>query len=135
MAITARVSRKELERVAGLAYEGQTLRVILCNVGLTGYTSESTVAEWQSVEVATGNGYSAFSSVVGVGSYSVVKGAYVMPVVEAAFTATGDGFGYDRIVVYVDGATYPHSVITESPNIILLAGQTQTYNIFLWQDD
>jgi hypothetical protein len=135
MAIVTRVSKKELERVAGIAYEGETINVMLCNVGLTGFTSESLVSDWQTVEVATANGYSRFSDTIQVGSYSAVSGAYVMPSVVAQFSSTGVGFGYDRIVVYIEGSIYPHSVITESPNIILVGGQTQTYRISLWQDD
>lgn len=135
MAIVTTVSRKELERVAGIAYEGETINVMLCNVGLTEFTSESLVSDWQTVEVATANGYSRFSDTIQTGSYSVISGAYIMPSIVAQFSATGDGFGYDRIVIYVQGSLYPHSVIAESPNIILVAGQTQTYRISLWQDD
>jgi hypothetical protein len=135
MAIVTTVSTKELERVAGIAYEGKTVYVMLCSVGLTGFTANNLVSEWQSVEVAAANGYSRFSGVIQTGSYSVVSGAYVMPSINAQFSATGIGFGYDRVVVYLDGSSYPHSVITESPNIILLGGQTQTYRISLWQDD
>jgi hypothetical protein len=39
------------------------------------------------------------------------------------------------VVLYIDGATYPHSVIAEDPNITLLAGQTQTYRLDISQDD
>jgi hypothetical protein len=135
MALTVSLSVKELERVAALAYEGETLKVMLTNVGATGYTSSSTVTNWQSVELASSNGYARASTVIGTGSYNGTTARYELPNYDAVFTASGSGFTYDTIVVYVDGATYPHSVITESPNIVLVAGQTQTYRISLNTDD
>jgi hypothetical protein len=134
MTLTIALSQKELERVAALAYEGETLKVMLCSVGGTGYDAEDTVANWQTVE-QSGNGYVRYSTTVGTGSYNGTSGKYELPTVSAAFTATGAGYSYDRIVIYVDGATYPHSVIAESPNITLSAGQTQTYAIDLNTND
>lgn len=134
MALTTTLSQKELARVANAAYEGETLKVMLCSVGATGYTAESTVANWQSVE-KSGNGYVRFSSVIATGAYDATDARYEMPDIDAAFTATGAGYSYDRIVVYVDGATYIHSLIAEDPNITLAAGQTQTYRIQLVTDD
>jgi hypothetical protein len=134
MALTTTISQKELARVAGLAYEGETLKVMLCSVGATGYTAESTVANWQSVE-KSGNGYVRYSTTIAAGSYDAVDGRYEMPAIDAAFTATGAGYSYDRIIVYIDGATYIHSMIVENPNITLAAGQTQTYRTQLVTDD
>jgi hypothetical protein len=134
MALTTVISQRELARVANLAYEGETLKVMLCSVGATGYTAESTVANWQSVE-KSGNGYVRFSSVIATGAYDATDARYEMPALDAAFTATGAGYSYDRIVIYVDGSTYVHSVINEDPNIALAAGQTQTYRIQLVTDD
>lgn len=133
MAQTTTISQKELERVAALAYEGETLKVMLCtNSG--SLTAQSTVANWQSVE-KSGNGYVRYSEVVGTGAWNGTAAAYVMPDIDAAFTATGAGYSYDTVVLYIDGATYPHSIIVESPNITLSAGQTQTYRLSLRQDD
>ena len=134
MALTTTISQKELQRVAALAYEGETLKVMLCSVGATGYTAESTVANWQSVE-KSGNGYVRYSTTIAAGSYDAVDGRYEMPAIDAAFTATGAGYSYDRIICYIDGATYIHSLIVEDPNITLAAGQTQTYRIQLVTDD
>lgn len=134
MALTISVSPKELQRVAYEAYEGLTLKVMLCSVGATGYTPSSTVANWQSVE-KSGNGYVRASNVIGTGSYNGTTARYELPSYDAEFTATSTGYSYDRVVVYIDGATYPHSVLTEDPNIVLLAGQTQTYRISLNTDD
>jgi hypothetical protein len=135
VALTVSLSVKELERVAALAYEGETLKVMLCVVGSSGYTSSSTVANWQSVELASSNGYARASTVIGTGSYNATTARYELPAYDAEFTASGAGFTYDRIVVYIDGATYPVSVLTEDPNIVLLADQTQTYRISLTTDD
>jgi hypothetical protein len=134
MALTTTVSQKELARVAGLAYEGETLKVMLCSVGATGYTAESTVANWQSVE-KSGNGYVRYSTTIAAGSYDAVDGRYEMPAIDAAFTATGAGYSYDRMICYIDGETYIHSLIAEDPNITLAPGQTQTYRIQLTTDD
>jgi len=134
MALTTTISQKELARVAGLAYEGETLKVMLCSVGVSGFTAESTVANWQTVE-QSGNGYVRYSEVIATGAYDAVDARYEMPAIDADFTATGAGYTYDRIVIYIDGETYIHSLITEDPNIALAAGQTQTYRVTLTTDD
>jgi hypothetical protein len=134
MALTTTVSQKELERVASQAYEGQTLKVMLCSVGATGYTAESTVTNWQSVE-KSGNGYARYSEVIGTGSYNAGTGRYELPDIDAVFTATSSGYTYDRVILYIDGSTYIHSMLTENPNIALAAGQTQTYRLSLNTDD
>lgn len=134
MALTTSVSVKELERIASLAYEGETIKVMLCSVGTTGLTSASTVASWIATE-ESGNGYTRFSVVLGTGSYNTIDGRYNLPIINAAFSATGAGYTYDSIVIYVEGSLHPHSVITEDPNIVLLSGQTQTYRITLASDD
>jgi hypothetical protein len=134
MAQSTIISTKELQRQAALCFEGKTIKVLLANIGATGYNSESTVANWQSVEV-TGLGYVRFSQVIATGSYSNTAAAYVIPNIDAQFTAGGSGWGFDRIVIYIDGETYPHSIISENPSIYLQAGQTQTYRLSLRQDD
>lgn len=134
MAITTSISSKELKRIAGLAYEGETLKVMLCSVGVTGYTEESTVANWQSVE-KSGSGYVRYSEVIGTGSYNSTTGRYELPVIDAEFSASGGVINYDRIVLYIDGEIYPHSVLTENPNLILQDGQTQTYRLTLNTDN
>jgi hypothetical protein len=134
MALTTTISQKELARVASLAYEGETLKVMLCSVGVSGFTAESTVANWQSVE-QSGNGYVRYSEVIGTGSYDSVDARYEIPAIDAEFTATGAGYTYDRIVIYIDGETYIHSLIQEDPNIALAPGQTQVYRVTLTCDD
>ena len=133
MAQTISISQKELERIAVTMYEGETLVVMLCSVGVTGYTSNSLISDWETVE-KVGNGYVRYNAVIGTGSYSGTAGAYVLPDIDAEFTATVP-YNYDSVVIYIDGALYPYSVITESAGVALLAGQTQIYRISLRTDD
>lgn len=134
MALTTTISQKELQRQAALVFEGETLKVMLCAVGVSGYTAESTVANWQSVELS-GNGYARYSTAIGTGSYDSGTGTYKLPDINAAFTASGVGYTYDRVVLYIDGETYIHSILTEAPAVVLSPGQTQTYQLSLRQDD
>lgn len=133
MAQTVSISTKELKRQAGLAFEGKVLKVMLCNLTTEGYTAESTVVNWQSVELS-GNGYSRFSSVIQTGAYDSISGSYVIPSINAEFSATGM-YSYNRIVIYIDGEAYVHSIVQEDPLVILSTGQIQTYSISLRQDD
>lgn len=134
MPLSIEVSKKELERIAGLAYEGRVLQVMLCEAGITGYTAESSVADWQSAELS-GNGYIRYSTSIPSGSYDAVDTRYEIPPILASFTATGSGYSFDRIIIYIDGETYIHSMIAESTNATILAGQTQTYSIQLSTDN
>jgi sulfur transfer complex TusBCD TusB component (DsrH family) len=134
MALTTTISTKELQRVAVAAYEGETLKVMLCQVGVTGFTAENTVAQWITTEIS-GNGYVRYSELIAAGAYNTTDGRYDLPVVDAEFVATELGYTYDRIVLFIDGATHPHSVIEEDPNIVLLAGQKQTYRLTINCDD
>jgi hypothetical protein len=134
MTATSTIAQKELKRQAGLCFEGETLKVMLCAVASTGYTAESTVANWQSAELS-GNGYSRGSEVIGTGSYDSGTGTYKMPDINVTYTASGSGFTYDRVALYIDGETYLHSLIVEDPAIVLSPGQSQTYTISLRQDD
>lgn len=134
MAQITTISTKELQRQAAACLEGKAVRVMLCSAGSTGYTEESTVANWQSVE-KSGSGYVRFSGTLGTGSYNATTARYELPYIDAAFTCSTTAYSYDRVVVYFNGETYIHSLITESPNITLSPGQTQTYRITFSQDD
>jgi hypothetical protein len=133
MAQSVAISPNELTRVGALAYGGKTIKVMLCNVGVTGYDSSSTVANWQSVELS-GAGYVRYSQAIPAGSYNIGAAAFVIPDIDASFTSTS-GSSFDRIIIYIDGETYVHSVISESPNISIAAGQTITYRLSLRSDD
>lgn len=150
MAATAEISPKEFKRIATAAYEGKRIRVSLAAVGTTGYNSESTRLDWDSVKIS-GNGYADYTDVIEVGAYDSTDLRYEMggtaganTFIDASFTATGSGFVYDRIYVVIgtsDGGggwneeAYLHSLITENPAISLISGQSQTYRIQLVLDD
>ena len=134
MAITTTVSSKELQRIAALAYEGKTLNVMLCTLGVGTFNAESTVANWQTVE-KSGNGYARYSEQIGIGSYSTTDGRYNLPNIYAEFTAGGVGYSFSHVILYITGQTYLHSMLVESPAVILLPGQSQSYKITLAQDD
>jgi len=133
MTQTTSISTKELQRQATLCFVGKTLNVMLCSAGTSGFTKESTVAQWQSVE-KTEAGYTRYSGVVASGSYDNSLGLYRIPDIDVEFTPT-TSMNYDTVILYFTGETYIHSIISESPAIALYPGQTQTYRISLRQDD
>lgn len=150
MATTVEISPNEFKRIAALAYEGKRIRVSLAAVGSTGFDSASTTANWDSVKVS-GNGYADFTATMAVGAYDSIDLRYeigeangINQYIDAQFTATGSGYIYDRIYVVLGTSngsggwieeTYIHSLITESPSVSLISGQTQTYRIQLVVDD
>lgn len=150
MTATAEISPKEFKRIAAAAYEGKRIRVSLAAVGSTGYNSESTRLNWDSVKIS-GNGYADFTDVIEVGAYDSTDLRYEMggaaganTFIDAVFTATGSGYVYDRVYVVIGTSNggggwneeaYLHSLITESPSISLISGQSQTYRIQLVLDD
>lgn len=133
MAQLTTISTKELKRQASLVFEGKTLKVMLCNMTTPEYTAESTVTDWQSIELS-GSGYARFSQSIPTGAYNSTTASYEIPAILAEFTATSS-YSFNRVVLYIDGESYVHSVIQENPNISLASGQTQTYEIILRQDD
>lgn len=136
MAITSIISSKEFERVSALAYEGKTLKVMICDPidsASSLYDQDTTVSDWKTIELS-GNGYVEHSEVIASGSYNPTSGRYEIPAINAEFTSTSS-YSYSRIVIYIEGELYPHSYIVEDPNITLSSGQTQTYRINLNIDD
>lgn len=131
MAITTTISTKELQRIAQLAYEGKTLNVMLCNSAAT--TVDRSVSTWQSEEV-TATGYARFSQAIGTGTYNATTGRYELPVINASFTAVNP-YSYNRVVLYIAGATWPHSVLQENPAASVAPSQTVTYRLTLNTDD
>lgn len=135
MALTVTVSPKELERQVDLAFTGKPYKVFLAYDPNGTLTAASTAAAWEALELAASNGYLAVSGTVGTGSYNSTAGRFELPVIAAAFNASGAGYVYDSLVVVIDDATYPHSVAKISPEVALLAGQVRTYQVRLAQDD
>lgn len=134
MAITLSISQKELERQAGLCFEGEAYEVFLAtNSG--SLTANSTYAAWQAVEVASANSYAPVTGTIGTGSWSSGSARYELPSITATFTSSSSGYSYDTICLRIGTETYLHSVLVESPSITLAAGQSKTYVITLVQDD
>lgn len=133
MALTTTISIKELQRQAAAAFEGQTYTVFLAtNSG--SLTAESTAAAWLAVK-ASGGGYADVTGTIGTGSYASGNARYELPVINATFTATSPGFSYDTVCVRIGTETYLHSILVESPNIAMAAGQSKTYSITFAVDD
>lgn len=144
MAITATLGQEEMKRVAGLAYEGKSVRVSLHYNDTNGFTVDSTITDWDTVKLAASNGYADHTvATLPTGGYDATDGRYEIgetaganTFVEASFTAAGGDIGpFDTVVVQVDGSTYPHSIVVENPVVTLTNGQTQTYRIQLLVDN
>jgi hypothetical protein len=138
MAFTTNLSNSELARVAAAAYEGLAVRVSLHNKGATGFDQNSTIANWDTVKLAAANGYADFVlDPLPAGGYDATDGRYEMggaganTYITASFTGAGSGFTYNTVVIRIASATYPHSIISESPSVSVAPGATQTYTIQL----
>jgi hypothetical protein len=143
MPYTSVISQNELRRVAGLAYEGRAVRVCLANVGASGFTAQSTTANWDSVELASTNGYARHTvASLAVGAYDATDGRYeVGPIaganqtINATFTASGGSLTWDRVYVVIGTELSIAYLGTESPGVTLAPGQSITYSIQLAVDD
>jgi hypothetical protein len=150
MALTSVIATPELARIADLCYEGYRARVSLANLASQGYTSSSTVANWDSIKIS-GNGYADFTDIIETGAYDSTDQRYEMggvaganQYIDAVFEATGLGYSYNNVYVvlgkpdgvggYID-ELYLHSLLTESPSITLAPGSTITYRIQFAVDD
>jgi hypothetical protein len=143
MPYTSAISTKELERVATAAYVGRSVRVCLATVSSSGYTVESTTANWDSRELALTNGYARVTvPTLAAGAYDAVDGRYEVgpssganQTIDATFTASGGTLTWDRVYVVIGTEPYIAYLGTESPGITLSAGQSVTYRIQLAVDD
>ncbi len=138
MPLTTAVSRYELTRLAALAYEGHDVRVSLHSVGSTGYDQNTTIANWDTVKVALANGYAdVVLDPLPAGGWDATDGRYEMggsganTYITATFTGTGAGFTWDRVIIRVNGGTYPHSILIEPETQSLAGGASMTYQIQL----
>lgn len=133
MALTTTISRKELERQAAAAFEGLNYTVFLAN-NPGGLTAESTAAAWLAEEVV-GGGYAAVTGTIGTGSYSTGNARYELPSIIATFTGSSAGFSYDTLCIRIGTETYLHSILEESPLVVIGNSQTKTYVLTFAQDD
>jgi hypothetical protein len=143
MAYTSSISTFELKRVAAAAYEGKAVRVCLATVSTSGYTVESTTANWDSRELASTNGYARVTvGSLATGAYDAVDGRYEVgptsgadKTIDATFTASGGSLTWDRVYVVIGSELQVAYLGTESPAVTLSSGQSITYRIQLAVDD
>lgn len=135
MSITAVITPKELERQATAAFVGKPWRVFLALRQDTGLGITSTIAAWTAEKVPATNGYADATGTIAAGAYNATTAAYELTALTAAFTATGAGYTYDSVIIQVDNAAYPHSVILFDAPITLAAGQSKEYTPVLVQDN
>ena len=134
MALSAQISRRELERVGQLAYAGKQINVMLCYANTNTYGAETLISTWMTTEL-NGNGYSRHISSAGSGSYNTATARFELPAISAQFYASGSSLLFDHVVVWVEGSLYPHSVIVESGAVTLAAGASRSYKLVLTTDD
>jgi hypothetical protein len=141
MALTSALSTKELERVALAAYSGKEVRVSLAFKGTAGLTVESATSLWDAEKIS-GNGYQDFLVTVPAGGYDTSQGRWEIGAlagpdefINAEFTATGAGYTFDSVYVVIDNSIYLHSLLSESPAVVLQDGQVITYRIQLILDN
>jgi hypothetical protein len=135
MTLNATITPKELERQATEAFIGKSWRVFLALRQGTGLSVTSTSAAWTAEKVPTANGYTDATGTIAAGTYNTTTAAYELAALTATFTSTGAGYSYDSVIIQVDNATYPHSVILFDAPIFLAAGQTKVYSPVLVQNN
>lgn len=133
MTLSLSISTKELERQATLCFEGLAYKIFLVQ-NTNSLTAEDTAALWEADEL-TSTGYVAVTGTIGAGTYHVGNARFQMPQLVATFTAGVGGMSYDSICLKLGTELYLHSVVTETPTITLLEGQSKTYTLQLSQDD
>lgn len=135
MALTVSITPKELERQAAACFEGKPYSVFLVSDPTETLGNTNTVLEWEALELAEADGYARATGTIGTGSYNTSLGFYQLPAINAQFTGAGAGHTHDAVVITVDGADYPHSILRLSEPLVLQAGQSKSYLIRLLQDD
>ena len=112
MAVSSEISTKELQRSALRSYEGKTLKIFLA-LSDTTPTVDSLISAWRAFEL-TGNGYAEVSEVIGTGAYDNTTASYLLPQIDAVYTASGGGLSWKEIVVYVDDPVLQAETRTDS---------------------
>jgi hypothetical protein len=136
MAVITSISQAELARLAAAAYEGLPYRVCLALNETAGFTSDDTVADWDSIE-ASGNGYARVEGFIEDGAWDPTNQRYTMPQIVAEFTASGGPIDYDVVYVVIDDAYSEtlHSITVESPSVSLVDGASIIYRLTIATDD
>jgi hypothetical protein len=125
------ITQGELEFQSGLILNGQTYKVFLATKG--SLTIASTIANWESAELATSNGYAAVTGTIGTGVYNSTNGRVEAPVITGQFgPASGAGFTFDAMVIKIGTTrTKPYAVRLYETSQTLAAGQSRGFNITL----
>ena len=141
MALTSALSTKELERVAIAAYSGKSIRVSLGFNGTSGLTVEDSKSAWDAVK-KSGNGYQDFTTTLPIGGFDIAQDRWEIgeesganQFINAEFTATGAGYTFDSVYVIVDDDLFLHSLLSESPAVVMQDGQVITYRIQIILDN
>jgi len=134
MAYSVTVPQRELRRVADMVYKDYDYRVCLASVGSSGFTAESTTANWDSVE-KSGSGYARVTGTFSAGSYDATDARFEMPAIAAVFTASGGTITFDRVYIVIGDHTHISYLGVESPAITLADGQSISYTITIATND
>lgn len=121
----------ELEFEHGLVLAGQSYKVFLATTG--SLTATSTIAAWESAELASTGGYAAVTGTVAAGSLSTSTGRWESPVISGTFgPATGSGITFDAMIIKIGSTrTKPYAVNLYPAPIVLAAGQSRGFNLTL----
>jgi hypothetical protein len=136
MAVITSISQAELARLAAAAYEGLPYRVCLALNGSSNFTADSSVSDWDSVEVS-GNGYARAEGFIENGEYNQATARFELPRISAEYAASGGIITYDTVYLVIDdGYTETlHSITTEFPTVDLVDGASVIYRFTLATDD
>lgn len=141
MAIVAATSHREMERIAGVAWEGREYRISLAYRTTEDFDAESDVSDWDTIEI-TDNAYLAATGTVPTGAYDSTNDLrYELPVIQASFSADTAGSGFTASHYYMvlgDSGTEDDNLLQLgefTPALVWVPGQTQTIQIQLVIDD
>lgn len=134
MGLTITITPKELERQASLAFVGKPFKVFLVNDPEFTLTDTSTLAECEALELPQSAGYLPVTGTIADGMYDDVAGEYRLPAIEASFTGSDVGHQHNTVVLSVDAALYPHSIMRQAETVALQAGQSIGFRLYLVQN-
>jgi hypothetical protein len=125
------ITQGELEFQAGLLLTGQAYKVFLATTGTL--TIASTIAQWETAELAATNGYAAVTGTVGTAVFNPANGRVEAPVIVGQFgPATGAGFQFDAMIIKLGTTrTKPYAARLYPVPQLLASGQSRGFNITL----
>jgi hypothetical protein len=125
------ITQGELLFQSGLALNGQTYKVFLANSDTL--TVASTIAEWESAELAAVNGYTAATGTIGTGVYNSGTLRVEPPAITGQFgPASGSGISFNAMIIKIGTTrTRPYAVRLYEVPQLLAAGQSRGFSITL----